>query len=158
MNHTISISHYSLIKSFLIFFLNFLDVNICAKNISFTEFFSILNVQTYYNSVVTIYNNLLDKPLKLTCLYQQVFFMITYFCVPRSHFQVFSPFYNHIQIPTINDNHKLLGFKLFTYNYAILLSQYTKHILLVTIKVLQMSFLLIDIIQLLGPAAGSRSL
>ena len=42
MNHTISISHYSLIKSFYIFFLNFLDVNICAKNISFTEFFSIL--------------------------------------------------------------------------------------------------------------------
>lgn len=44
MNHTISTNHYSLIKSFLIFFLNFLDVNICAKNISFAEFFSILNV------------------------------------------------------------------------------------------------------------------
>ncbi|XKK18034.1 hypothetical protein HFP68_01660 [Bacillus sp. CB28A.1] len=31
-------------KKLLIFFLNFLDVNICAKNISFAEFFSILNV------------------------------------------------------------------------------------------------------------------
>ncbi len=35
---------FSYKKAFLIFFLNFLDVNICAKNISFTEFFSILNV------------------------------------------------------------------------------------------------------------------
>lgn len=44
MNYIISISYYFFIKSFYIFFFNFLDVNICVKNILFIEFFLILNV------------------------------------------------------------------------------------------------------------------
>lgn len=106
MNRIINTSHYFLIKSFFIFFLNFLNVNTCAKYIHSQNFSQYKPYRLNTIQLISYDIFCWIKPLNLTCLYKQVFFDYYIFHYAFRCLQFFSPFYNHTPLTTNDDNNK----------------------------------------------------